>query len=70
MEEKRLELENHIMIINGLINYHKRMVSPISQMACVASENCPVLSFENDIYLAALEASLELLKRELVGLGR
>ena len=64
--QEREELLSHIFVIRGLVNYHKRMVAPLNDLPCGGGEKCPVLDFENDLYLKALEASLELLERELV----
>lgn len=70
--EKEIELariENAIWVIQGLINYHKRMTLPIKKPLC-ADSSCPVIDFENDVYLSALEESLRLLRRELEGLNQ
>ena len=65
-EQEQGEIVNHISVIKGLINYHKRMVMPLGDTPCIEKDGCPVIRFENDVYLKALEASLELLERELV----
>ena len=55
MEDKDLEeLKAHISVIRGLINYHKRMVAPLAP-TCNKDGECPVLEFENDLYLGALQ---------------
>lgn len=69
MEQEREELEKHISVIKGLINYHKRMVMPLGDTPCFEKDGCPVIRFENDVYLKALEASLELIERELAERG-
>jgi hypothetical protein len=66
MEEKN-KLKIAISVIEGLIDYHKRMTLPIRDLSC-ASEGCPAVEFENDVYLSALEESLRLLRREYEGL--
>ena len=65
-EQEREELSSHIIVIRGLVNYHKRMVATLNELPCGDGEKCPVLDFENDLYLKALEVSLELLEREFV----
>ena len=63
--EKELHsLRCSISVIKGLINYHKRMTLPLTNMSC-GEEFCPAVQFENDVYLTALEHSLRLLEREL-----
>lgn len=58
--------EGRVAIIKGLIHYHKRMMSSISD----CSENCgkkicPAVEFENDVYLDALKEALRLMEQEL-----
>ena len=65
-EERGSKLNSHIVVIRGLINYHKRMVAPLKDSPCAGEEICPVLKFENDLYLEALEESLRLLEGELL----
>ena len=67
MENKDLdELKAHISVIRGLINYHKRMVAPLAP-TCNKDGECPVLEFENDLYLGALKTALVLMEREFGG---
>lgn len=65
--EEIAEYECRISVIRGLINYHERMVSPVyhsSEIYC-EKDQCPVIMFENDMYLAALKECLRLMEREL-----
>lgn len=61
------EYEGRIAVIRGLINYHKRMVGPL--VGCGGNEVCPVIAFENDVYLDALEEALRLMEREITVIG-
>lgn len=66
-EQERIgKLESHVVVIRGLMNYHKRMVAPLKDSPCAGEEICPVIKFENDLYLEALEESLRLLEGELL----
>ena len=65
--EEIAEYECRISVIRGLINYHERMVSPVydsSEIYC-GKDLCPVIMFENDMYLATLKECLRLMEREL-----
>ena len=61
------EYEGRIAVIRGLINYHKRMVGPL--VGCGGNDACPVIAFENDVYLDALEEALRLMEREAAGIN-
>ena len=65
-EREKRKLRTHIHVMRGLINYHERMLAPFSGIcSCDEEGTCPVVAFENDVYLAALKESLRLLEREL-----
>ena len=66
MKDRKKELESYAQVVRGLINYHKRLLM-IS--TCVGNENkeCPKETFRNDVYLGALEESLNLIEREISG---
>ena len=66
MENKDLEeLKVHISVIRGLINYHKRMVAPLAP-TCNEDGECPVLAFEKDLYLDALQKALMFMDSERI----
>lgn len=60
-------LRNSIHILRGLISYHRRMTLPLKpshDIPCSEQSVCPVLAFEDDAYLSALETALAVLERE------
>ena len=64
--ENGRRIKTYIHVLRGLINYHNRMTLPHknNKLSCYPAEGCPILCYEDDVYLATLEASLRLMERE------
>ena len=74
MEKKRRisELENHAVVIRGLINYHTRALVLTDSFACGdgcegcnQKKECPKVNHPYDPYREALVESLRLIQREI-----
>lgn len=64
--------EEYAIVIRGEINYHKQKECAYFTPSCGADlkrcagkGKCPKATFENDVYLEALEMSLQLLEEKI-----